>query len=167
MVLQTAFDTHDFGGSGEPPCISAGDYNLWMGDQGMPENDFHGHALDRIRRFMIVLGIAALITAQAFFGWRIALGFALGGSIAYLNFHWLKKVVAGLADLTIQSGAPASSRGVVHRFILRYFLMAFVAFAILTVSRESLYGLFAGLFLPVAAILCEAGYEAYKVVSGR
>jgi hypothetical protein len=52
----------------------------------------------------------------------------------------------------------------VHRFLLRYFLMALVAFAILTVSRESLYGLFAGLFLPVAAILCEAAYEAYKIV---
>jgi hypothetical protein len=130
-------------------------------------DDFAARALDRIRRFMIVLGLAALITAQAFFGWRIALGFALGGAIAYLNFHWLKKVVAGLADLTIQSGTPASSRGVVHRFILRYLLMGFIAFVILTVSRESLYGLFAGLFLPVAAMLCEAGYETYKVLSGR
>jgi hypothetical protein len=42
--------------------------------------------------------------------------------------------------------------------------MAIVAFVILTVSRESLYGLFAGLFLPVAAILCEAAYEAYAAV---
>jgi hypothetical protein len=42
--------------------------------------------------------------------------------------------------------------------------MAIVAFVILTVSRESLYGLFAGLFLPVAAILCEAVYEAYAAV---
>jgi len=116
---------------------------------------------------MIVLGLAALISAQILFGWRIALGFALGGIIAYLNFHWLEKVVAGLADLTIQTGAPASSRGIVHRFLLRYFLMAIVAFVILTVSRESLYGLFAGLFLPVAAMLCEAGYETYKVLSGQ
>ena len=116
---------------------------------------------------MIVLGVAAFVTAFSFFGWRIAMGFALGATIAYLNFHWLKKVVAGLADLTIQSGAPVSSRGIVHRFILRYFLMAFVAFAILTVSRESLNGLFAGLFLPVTAILCEAGYETYRAVSGR
>jgi ATP synthase I chain len=129
--------------------------------------DFPSRALDRIRRFMIVLGLAALISAQILFGWRIALGFALGGIIAYLNFHWLEKVVAGLADLTIQTGAPASSRGIVHRFLLRYFLMAIVAFVILAVSRESLYGLFAGLFLPVAAMLCEAGYETYKVLSGQ
>jgi hypothetical protein len=113
---------------------------------------------------MLVLGTAGIITASIVFGWRIALGFALGAIIAYLNFHWLKKVVAGLAELTIGSGTPASSRGVVHRFLLRYFLMAIVAFVILTVSRESLYGLFAGLFLPVAAILCEAAYEAYAAV---
>jgi hypothetical protein len=127
-------------------------------------DDFYARSLERTQRFMLVLGAAALITSCIFFGWRIGLGFALGGSIAYLNFYWLKKVVAGLAELTIGSGTPASSRGVVHRFLLRYFLMAIVAFVILTVSRESLYGLFAGLFLPVAAILCEAVYEAYAAV---
>jgi hypothetical protein len=130
-------------------------------------DDFYTRSLERIQTFMLVLGIAALITGLIFWGWRIALGFALGAIIAYLNFHWLKKVVAGLAELTIGSGTPASSRGVVHRFLLRYFLMAIVAFVILTVSRESLYGLFAGLFLPVAAILCEAGYEVIRVISGQ
>ncbi|HZP18014.1 MAG TPA: ATP synthase subunit I, partial [Terriglobales bacterium] len=122
-------------------------------------------ALERMKRSMLVLGAAAIVTALVFWGWRIGLGFALGGGIAYLNFRWLEKVVAGLADLTIQSGAPASSRGIVHRFLLRYFLMALIAFVILTVSRESLYGLFAGLFLPVAAILCEAAYEAYAALA--
>jgi hypothetical protein len=130
-------------------------------------DDFYSRSLERIQTFMVVLGTAALITACIFFGWRIGLGFALGATIAYLNFHWLKKVVAGLAELTIGSGTPVSSRGVVHRFLLRYFLMAIIAFVILTVSRESLYGLFAGLFLPVAAILCEAGYEVIRVISGQ
>jgi hypothetical protein len=130
-------------------------------------DDFYSRSLERIQTFMQVLGTAALITACIFFGWRIGLGFALGATIAYLNFHWLKKVVAGLAELTIGTGTPASSRGVVHRFLLRYFLMAIIAFVILTVSRESLYGLFAGLFLPVAAILCEAGYEVIRVITGQ
>ena len=116
---------------------------------------------------IVVIGIAAAITGWTFFGWRTGVGVALGGTISYLNFHWLKKVVAGLGELTVQSGTPASSRGIVERFLLRYFLMALVAFVILTVSRESLYGLFAGLSLPVAAILCEAAYEAYRAFSGR
>src|SRR5258708_24735144 len=113
---------------------------------------------------MIVIAVAALLTAWTYFGWKIALGVALGCAISYLNFHWLKKVVAGLAELTIQSGTPASSRGVVHRFLLRYFLMAVVAFAILTVSLESLYALFAGFILPVAAILCGTVFEGFQVV---
>ena len=131
------------------------------------DDDFYSRALRRIQRIMIVIGAAALVTVWGYFGWRTGLGFALGCCVAYANFSWLKKVVAGIAELTIQSGNPASSRGIVYRFLLRYFLMAVVAFVILTVSRESLYGLFAGLFLPVAAILCEAAYETYKVVSGQ
>ena len=128
-------------------------------------DDFYAKALERIPRIMLVLGLAALITGVTFFGWRIAAGFAVGGSVAFLNFHWLKKVVIDLAEVTIQSGNPASSRGIVRRFLLRYSLMALVAFVILTVSRESIYGLFAGLSLPVAAILCEAAYEAYRAFS--
>jgi hypothetical protein len=129
--------------------------------------DFYSQAVERIQKFMLVIGAAALVTAFVYVGWRIGIGFALGAAISYLNFHWLKKVVAGIADLTISSGTAASGRGVVHRFLLRYFLMALVAFAILTVSRESLYGLFAGLFLPVAAILCECAYDVYVVLSHR
>lgn len=116
---------------------------------------------------MIAVGIAGLVTAFTYFGWRIGLGFTLGALISYVNFYWLKKVVAGIADLTVASGTAASSRGVVIRFLLRYFLMALVAFVILAVSRESLFGLFAGLFLPVTALLCEAAYQLYQVLSGK
>ena len=126
--------------------------------------DFYSRALDRIRKFMLVLGVAALITAFAFFRWTIGLGFALGGGISYANFHWLERIVAGLGEIAAREGGSATSRRVVRRFILRYVLMAVIAFVILTVSRESLYGLFAGLFLPVAAMLCEAGYEVYAVL---
>jgi hypothetical protein len=42
--------------------------------------------------------------------------------------------------------------------------MAVGAYVILTVSPASLNGLLAGLFLPVAAILCEAGYEVYAAL---
>jgi len=83
-----------------------------------------------------------------------------------VNFHWLKQGVDRLAELTIRSGRAEPGRGMVARFMLRYVLLAATSFVILAVSRESLYGLFAGLFLPVSAIFCEAAYEAY-VVAGR
>jgi hypothetical protein len=131
-----------------------------------PADDFYSRTIERIQHFMIVIGIAALATAQTYFGWRISLGVLFGCIIGYVNFHWLKRVVAGLAELTEQSGTPASGRGIVYRFLLRYFLMAVVGFVILTVSRESLYGFFAGLLVPVAALLCEGAYETYRVVVG-
>ena len=127
-------------------------------------DDFYAHALARLQRIMAVLCFVGLATAWPYFGWRFGLGFALGSVIASLNFYWLKQIVGAVAERTVQSGVPASSGGIVHRFLLRYFLMAVLGFAILTVSRVSLYGFFAGLSVPVAAILCEAVYQTYKVV---
>ena len=122
---------------------------------------FYAGAVTRIPRFMLALAGAFTFAAWLRFGWRVALGFACGCAIAYLNFHWLERVVSGLADRTTQTGERRSSKGVVLRFLLRYFLMAVGAYVIFSVSPASLYGLFAGLFLPVAGIACEAAYEVY------
>jgi ATP synthase I chain len=122
---------------------------------------FYAGAVTRIPRFMVVLAILFTTAALIRFGWRIALGFACGCAIAYLNFHWLERVVNALADRVTSTGKAQSGRGVVARFLLRYLLMALAAYAIFSVSPASLYGLFAGLFLPVAGIACEAVYEIY------
>jgi len=114
---------------------------------------------------MLLLGVTFTVAAWLRFGWRIALGFACGCAIAYLNFHWLKRVVSALADRITESGERRSGKGIVLRFLLRYVLMALAAYVIFTVSPASLYGLFAGLFLPVAGIACEAAYEAYVAVT--
>jgi hypothetical protein len=128
---------------------------------------FYSGALRRIRLCMVVLALVASLSLLLQFGWRIALGFFCGCAVAYLNFHWLDRVVTALADRATQTGQKQSSGGVVFRFLARYFLMAAAAYVILTVSRASLYGLFAGLFLPVAAIACEAVYELYAALSRR
>jgi len=122
---------------------------------------FYSAALRRIPRFMVGLALVFSLAAWLRFGWRTALGFFCGCAIAYLNFYWLDRVVTALADRATQSGRKQSSGGVVFRFLVRYFLMAAAAYVIFTVSRASLYGLLAGLFLPVAAIACEAAYELY------
>jgi small-conductance mechanosensitive channel len=114
---------------------------------------------------MVVIAIVFSAAAGVRFGWRIAAGFLCGCIIAYLNFHWLKRVVSALADRATQSGHAQSSAGVVMRFLLRYALMAVAAYVILTVSPVSIQGLFAGLFLPVAGIACEAAYELYAAVT--
>jgi hypothetical protein len=125
---------------------------------------FYSGALARIARCMIALAVTLTLAAWFRFGWRVALGFACGCALAYLNFHWLEKVVNALGERMSSSQKPKSSRGVVARFLLRYLLMALGAYAIFTVSRASLHGLLAGLFLPVAGIFCEAVYELYTAL---
>lgn len=113
---------------------------------------------------MAILAVTLVVAAWLRWGWQIALGFACGCVIAQLNFHWLKRVVGTLADRVTQPEGTKPPKGMVVRFLMRYFLMALAAYAIFTVSRASLYGLFAGLFLPVAGIACEALYETYAAM---
>ncbi|MGA9979807.1 MAG: ATP synthase subunit I [Candidatus Sulfotelmatobacter sp.] len=124
-------------------------------------DDFYSGAVGRIRGFMA--GLALVLSAGAWwrFGRGSALGFALGCAIAYLNFHWLKRGVSGLADRVTNAGKSQSGKGIVARFLLRYVLLGAAAYVILTSFPASLRGLFAGLCLPVGAIACEAVYELY------
>jgi hypothetical protein len=126
---------------------------------------FYSGALTRIPRFMVALALILSALGWLRFGWRIALGFVCGCAIAYLNFHWLERVVSALADRATQTAYKQSSGGIVFRFLVRYFLMAAAAYAIFSVSPASLYGLFAGLFLPVGGIACEAAYEVYVALA--
>lgn len=151
------------GGSG---CEAAAKMEAYP--DAMPEEitsaaseSFYEGALRRIPRFMLVAAAVCSLGAWLRFGWRPAVGFASGCAIAYLNLRWLEKVVIGLADRVTQTGQKESSEGIVLRFFFRYILMGLAAYAILTVSPASLYGLFAGLFLPIAGIACEAAYEFY------
>jgi hypothetical protein len=126
---------------------------------------FYSGAVTRIRRFMTVIAPLLVIAAWWRFGLRCALGFALGCAIAYVNFYWLKRAISGFADHATGVPTSSSGQGIVSRFLLRYVLMAIAAYVILTVSPASLSGLLAGLFLPVAAIACEAAYEVYAALA--
>ena len=131
----------------------------------LTSEQFFDGALGRIERVMLLLWIGITIIFLVLLGWRLALGVAVGSGIAYLNFFWLKRMVTAVADRVTQSGHGESGTGVIIRFLLRYTLMGIAACVILGVSPASLKGLFAGLFLPIAAIACEAAYQAYAAVT--
>jgi ATP synthase I chain len=129
-----------------------------------PADAFYSGAVGRMSRFMAGLALVLWAAAWWRFGRWSALGFALGCAIAYLNFHWLKRGVTGLADRITNAGKPQSGKGIVARFLLRYVLLGGAAYVILTSFPASLRGLFVGLFLPVGAIACEAAYETYAAL---
>ncbi|MGA8213877.1 MAG: ATP synthase subunit I [Candidatus Sulfotelmatobacter sp.] len=133
--------------------------------QAAAAEHFYSGALQRIRRFMTVLAPLLVVAVWWRFGLRPAVGFAFGSAIAYVNFHWLKRVIAGFVDRATGAATSQSGQGIVFRFLLRYFFMALGAYVILTVSPASLNGLLAGLFVPVAAIGCEAVYELYAALA--
>src|SRR6478672_6503629 len=116
---------------------------------------FYESALDRIRRYMLAIGSAATVAALPIFGWKVAVGVVFGCIVAWANFLWLKQAIGALSDKVTHSGRPQSSASTVAKFLLRYGLIAIGAYVIFLSSRESLYGFLGGLFLAVAAILCE------------
>ncbi|HET7893703.1 MAG TPA: ATP synthase subunit I [Candidatus Sulfotelmatobacter sp.] len=133
--------------------------------EGATAERFYSGALDRIRYFMTALAVPLVAAAWWRFGIRAAAGLAFGCLIAYVNFYWLKRVISGFVDRATGTTTSTPSDGIVFRFLLRYVLMAVGAYVILTVSPASLNGLLAGLFLPVAAIACEAAYEVYAALA--
>jgi hypothetical protein len=125
---------------------------------------FYSGAAARITQYMLVLAVLGV----AITGWRMgiwfAAGFLLGCLIAYVNFCWLKRAVNALAERATGGGRHEGGSGVFIRFLLRYGLIAIAAYAIFNISTRGLYGMLAGLFLPVGAIACEAAYEGYMAL---
>lgn len=117
------------------------------------------------RRLVWIMAALALLGVPAVwirYQGSMAMTFAVGSLLAMLNFHWLKRTVEAMGGRF--AGKTRSSWGVVFRFLLRYVLIALIAYVILKSTASSLYGFFAGLSLPVGAILIEAVYETYQAL---
>jgi small-conductance mechanosensitive channel len=122
---------------------------------------FSRDTFHRLFLTMIILLVAAAPVLWAKYGRGMGLSFLLGGAISMVNFYWLKRSLAALVDAVALRGEKRSSAGVVLRFLLRYVLIAVAAYAIFKSSKLSMYGLCAGLSLPVGAVLIEAAYAMY------
>ena len=122
-------------------------------------------SLRRIEWLIPVLAFSVALVLVFFRGWKLALGFAAGCAVAYLNFRWLKSTVEAVAAaVTGDDTEPRSRPSVVLRFLARFFLIAAGAYAILKSSPAAFYGFLGGLFVPVLAILVEAAFVAYSAI---
>ncbi len=125
---------------------------------------FLGAAVARIRLVMLVMGAMGTAIAWSIWDWRIAAGVLLGCIVSYVNFRWLEGALNTLTERISSAGTKVSSTGTVLRFLLRYAFIGIGAYAIFKGYPASLYGFLAGLSLTVAAILCEAVFEAYSAL---
>lgn len=70
-------------------------------------------------------------------------------------------VAEGLGASNIHKPPKAKTGGIIVRFLLRYALLALIAYAMMKSSAGTVYGFLFGLFLSVAALFCEVGYQIY------
>ena len=122
---------------------------------------FLDKALPRIRRFMCVLGVAGILFSLVFFRWPATAGFIVGGTISYINQHWLEQAIEALGERITAQKSKERGGLIVVRAMLRYALIAAGAYVIFNVSLVALYGFLAGVCLPIAAVACEVAAELF------
>jgi len=128
---------------------------------------FLGGAYRRIAWMIIVLAVLSSPLLAWRFGWKFGLGFVAGCAAAYLNFAWLKRAVDGIVDKIASGKRAPSGAGLVLRFFGRYIVVALLAYVIFRGSSHAVYGFCAGLFVPIAAAMCEGMYEAMTAIRNR
>lgn len=126
-----------------------------------PAERFYGGALQRIRRFLLILGATGTLLCLVRWGWIVAAGFLLGSVISYVNHIWLERVVAALGDRISTGHSRERGEGIVLRAVLRYVFIALGAYVIFKSSLPALYGFLGGVCLTIAAVACEATVEIY------
>jgi hypothetical protein len=132
---------------------------------GAPNDDaFLDRIIPRILRNMLVASVVLIGPAFWFYGAAGAIGFTFGALVSYINFHSLKRGVEGLANRVVNQNSREKGGLIVLRFLLRYGLVAVVAYAIFKCSVLALRGFLWGLCVPVAALMIEAGWIGISVL---
>jgi hypothetical protein len=130
-------------------------------DAGSQLDSFYAHAIPRMLRTMLVVGVLLLVPVFWLYGWTGAIGVAAGSAISYINFRTLISGVEALGDRIVNRQSKERGWAIVLRFLVRYGLVGIAAYAIFKSSALAFRGFLWGLCLPVAAMMVEAGVEAY------
>jgi hypothetical protein len=129
--------------------------------------EFYSGAYRRISRLIIVLALLTFPVIAWRFHWKFAFGFLIGCVAAQINFVWLKRAVDGMVEKIAAGKHAPSGAGLMARFFGRYIVVALLAYVIFRSSGHALYGFCAGLFVPIAAAMCEGMYEAVTAIRNR
>ena len=114
----------------------------------VPDDTSFQQTTERVTRIAGILGAAGVVASFIWGGWSSAAGFALGATASWLGFRGLKQVVG-----TLGTDRPAPRLAL--KSVLRYALIAGVAYVIVKYTVVNLRAGLVGLFLSTAAVLVE------------
>jgi hypothetical protein len=121
----------------------------------------------RLRLWFYLASFCAVVVLLALHRWSAAVGFAVGAAVSFAGMLELDRAVNAFG-LRV-AGPQRRDYGLMlaMRFLLRYAVIAAICYVIFRVSRTAFYGAIGALFVPVAAMMCEAGYEAWLALRGK
>jgi hypothetical protein len=122
--------------------------------------------IPRVMRNILIASVLLLGPVFWFYGWVGAIGFAFGAAVSYVNFYSLKRGVEGLADRVVNRNSREKGGWIVLRFVVRYGLVAIVAYAIFIGSPVAFRGFLWGLCVPVTALMAEAIWQGFTAFRG-
>lgn len=118
----------------------------------VPDDLTYERVVQRITRITVVLGATGSVVALTLGGWSWALGFALGSTVSWISFRWLKQVVGSLGVEHPQPNLP-------QKAVLRYLLIAGAAYLLVRYTVVNLRAALVGLLISSAAVLIEIVIE--------
>jgi hypothetical protein len=114
----------------------------------VPDDLTYERVVQRIARITAGLAAAGSAVAFALGGWSWAAGFALGGTVSWVSFRWLKQMVGALGVSHAPSNLPMKA-------ILRYVLIGGAAYVLVKYTVINLRAAVAGLLISSAAVIIE------------
>jgi hypothetical protein len=115
----------------------------------------------RVWRNMFVVIILSVAAAAIFSGLRFTVGVALGGALALLNYKWLHSSLRAILAVGGEKAPP----GTRLKMVVRWLVVAAIAWAAHQTGQFDAVGIVAGLTAPAAAIMIEAAYVTYKTLA--
>ena len=132
----------------------------------MAQSDAFYHAAERrIECLTLAVGVAGALYAGWRWSWGYALGFAVGATLAWINYRWLKQGLHVLAELASAQPDPEKVRiptRVYVKFFARYGLIVAVIYVTFSRSSFPAVAVLSGLFALVAAVILEIFYELVR-----
>lgn len=117
----------------------------------------------RVLRNIFAVVALAVVAAAIFADLRFMLGLVLGGGLALLNYKWLHSSLRAV----LAEGNEKAPPGTMIKFVVRWLMIAAIAWAASKTGYFDPVAILAGLMSPAAAVITEAGYVAYKSLRTR